>query len=321
MPTPAYRTLGLTVPVTDALDARKWRELYAQGVILGRGSRAVETDSIDAILACGSSSTSKTAGGRALFAETDPDLCTAVDELSDSTIRWHLRVALSELEVKIGIPMGIVICKGTPIDAGLVLGATYDVEVPRKPFTRDNQLNWYRIDLPAGVISVERVRAYWFDQMVWSIADTDGIIKLEHPGISSIHLMPNSHGSVLTIPNVGYGAMPLIWGYPSPVPNVWSVDYTLGPKSRYGAVGTIEAVLAHWVYCRAAPILFGLAAQAVTGGVTSASLSIDGLSKSVSIPAGIHDALIQRFTAAEEGIDWKALKTYKKGLRVVPYGA
>ena len=41
----------------------------------------------------------------------------------------------------------------------------------------------------------------------------------------------------------------------------------------------------------------------------------------MSIPAGIHDALIQRFTAAEEGIDWKALKTYKKGLRVVPYGA
>lgn len=318
---PAYRTLGLTVPITDLLDAKKWRRLYAAGVVLGRGDGPAEVQSpIDTILGCGASGQGSYASAFAGTSEIDK-ICEGLNELNDDVIRWQLRAAASELEVRLSIPLGIVVCKGAPVDAGQELGRTFDVLVPRKTYSWSNARQFYKIDLPAGVISVERVRAFWYDVSIWEAAPES--IVLEN-SVSTMHLLPAATSTGLMIPAYGapgYAGLYRIGAHPSPLPAVWSVDYTLGPRSRYGAVGTIEAVLAHWVYCKAAPIIFGLAAQAATGGITSSSLSLDGLSKSVSLPAGLYDALIKRFTDAEASIDWKSLKVYKKGLRIVPYGA
>lgn len=316
--------------MTDLLDPKLWRERYAFGITLGAGDRPVETDSIAKILGCAPPrGTSKTLAGRELKAASSA-LQEAACGLSDTVIGWHLRAATSDLEIKLGIPLGLVVAKGTPVDAGLVRGQDYDVEVPRKEFTNSNARLYYRIDLPAGVVSVQRIRAYWFNQLVWSISAADGnldLIQLEHPGTSSLHIMPTQSATLLVgFPEIGgfaYGSMQMICGYPSPLPAVWSVDYTIAPRARYGAVGEVEAALAHWVYCRAGVLLLSIGGRAASRGLTNASLSIDGLSKSVGLAGmgAINKALEDRLKEATEAIDWQQLRLYKRGLRVVPYGA
>lgn len=325
--TPAYRTLGLTVPIAEVLDPQRWRDRYAHGIVLGEGEPTEQQDSIDKILGCkGSRGKAKTLAGREAAAAQE--LIDAVAKtLPEDTIRWHIKVALSELETRLGIPMGIVVRKSTPVDTGLVQGVDYDQEIPRLPFTRFNQQRFFRIDLPAGVISVERVRAYWYGQRVLSISTADGnkdLIQFEHPGISSLHILP-TNATTLLISTAGWGSWQMIYALEGDLPHVWGVDYTLGPKARYGTVGDIELVLAHWALCKASITLLSIGGMAASRGLSSSSLSFDGISKSVSLQAsamyGINSALENRFKEATEAIDWKALKTYKKGLRVVPYGA
>lgn len=328
MEPPAYRTMGLAVPVTDALDARLWRDRYAYGLILGVGERSSKSAAVDRVLGCqGRAGKSKTAAGRA-EAAAQSEAAAYADQLSNSVIRWQLKVALSELEIKLGIPFGVLIRKGTPVDSGLVRGVDYDQEVPRLPMTPQEQLNYFRIDLPPSVISVERVRAYWFDQLVWTITPGESsgpILRFEHPGTSSLHLMPTTGTSIwIGWPTGGppLGAMSLLSGLGGNVPDVWSVDYTMGPRSKYGQIGEIEAAIAHWVYCKAGKILYSIAGMAASRGITSASLSIDGLSKSVSLAnqGAIFKAVEDRLEEAEKSIDWKALRAYKRGLRVRGYG-
>lgn len=314
-----HRTLGLTVPITELLDPARWRERYAANIILGTGETLAESSVLAELHGCRPSGAPQTKG----LQEDDDE---TVNEIVDDVIRWHLKVALSELEMRIGIPMGIVVCKSPPVDDGLTLGVHYDKVVPRLPFLRSEQMEFYRIDLPAGVISVERIRAYWYGQVIWEIsaaAFNDAMIRLEHPGTSSLHIIPTQTTSLL-LAGLGagfYGPLHLLGGEEQALPDVWAVDYTLGPKSKYGAVGTIEAALAHWCYCKAALLLFSMAGQAISRGVTNASLSIDGLSKSIGLNGaqGLNAALEQRFKEAEEAIDWKDVRTYKRGLRVRPY--
>lgn len=330
MTTPSHRTLGLSVPVTEVLDPKLWRERYAYGLVLGVGDPPQEVSSIERILRCSGNRGARTAGGAAA-GEVQDAAAVLARELSDDVIRWHLRAALSELEVKLKIPFGTVIVKSTPVDTGLVRGVHYDREAPRIPFLGLDQRNYYRLDMPAGVISVERIRAFWFGQAVWSLSAADGnaeLIRLEHPGTSSLHIMPTTAATLLvampTLASAAYGAMQMIGGFPSPLPDVWGIDYTLGPVTKTGEPGQIEAVLAHWCYCKAGIVLLSLAGQAQAKGISSASLSMDGISKSValtnSVMYGINSAYEIRLKEAEEAIDWKALMMYKRGLRVRPYG-
>lgn len=331
MSDPYRRTMGLSVPITDALDPVAWRQRYAYGVVLGQGEPIAETDSVAQILGCDAGrGRAKTAAGRAVEAQSL--ITQAANDLPNDVIRWHLRAALSELEIKLGLPMGIVITKGDPVDPGLTLGVDYDKTEPRRVFLDSERRDYYRIDLPAGVISVERVRAYWFGQPVWSISATDsnlGLLRLEHPGTSSLHILPTQAATLLvampTLSTPAYGAMQMISGYPSPLPDVWSVDYTMGPRTRFGEIGQIEAALVHWVYCKAGIVLLSVGGMASSRGLTSASLSIDGLNKSIGLQAsamyGINSALETRLKEAAEALDIKALRAYKRGLRVRPYGS
>lgn len=302
------RILGLSVPVAEVLDPKLWKERYAYGVLLGAIQREWRTVN---------------RGG-----DLRRELVKVIDEIPASTIRWHLRAALSELEVKLGVPMGVVICKSSPVDDGLVVGRDYDREVPRLPYTLGENEAWWRIDCPPGCISIERVRAYYFGTKIWEFSEDRG--NLEHvrlvwPRQGVLHLLPTNLASIIVTPEGRTGVFHTVYANRVGVPDFWSVDYTLGPTAKQtGQVGHIEAVLAHWVYCAAGILLLNLASMAVSKGITSSSVSMDGVSRSVSLQAsamyGMNSALEHVYDEAMKRIDWKALRAYKRGIRVKMYG-
>lgn len=335
----AYRTLGLTVPITEVLDPQKWRERYAYGLFIKDPSVGATSNSADLhALLCPDPDQPQTAGARDAQADAQAELTELVQGLPDETIRWHLRAALSEVELHLGVPMGTVVVKSPPVDEGLVQGVHYDKAEPRRPFVRSSQENWWKFDLPSGVISIERVRAYWFDVLVWEISNEQNnidLIKLEWPDQGATHIIPSQGFNLLiTAPGFtgawgtgNYGAFQMVHGGfgAQRLPNVWGFDYTIGPFDKQtGTVGHIEAVIANWVYCTAGILLLSLEGMARSQGVSNASISIDGLSRSIGTTAsaiyGLNSALENALEKATKRIDWKALKIYKRGLRIRPYG-
>lgn len=312
---PTPRTLGITVPVTDALDPALWRERY--GFVLQQ--RLQSTGSSDLSSVC-----------QAILngAQDDED-----DEgvLTDTVIRWQLKVALSELQMKIGMPFSIQVCKALPIDEGLVKGMDYDQVVPRLPYSMDGALEWYRMTLPGSVISVERIRAFYFNQQIWELSpsnNADVNIKLEWPRQGSVHVLPTEFTSVFLGPGpLGYGAGSVfqsIYQLHMPLPDFWAVDYTIGPVTRDGQVGQLEAVLVDWVYCVAGIKLFSLEGIARSKGLSSASVSLDGVSRSVGLQAsaiyGLNSALEHVLDEATKRINWKQIRASMRGLQVYLYG-
>lgn len=336
---PRYRTLGLTVPVTDVLDPDLWRLRYAVGTNAGtRPSRVVT-----------STNTSCVFGGtllEAISGEGDQDqaalLGQLVSGLPDSTVRWHLRAALSELEMRLGMSMGIQIVKANPVDAGLVQGVHYDRIRQRLPFYKSELQSWWRVDLPdAGVISIERVRAWYFGTNVWTFdpgtapgtlveaEDDRNVIRLEWGTQGVAHLLPVQLSAFLATTGGGegaarYGLWHTITQHRSAVPDFWGIDYTVGPVSKSGEIGQIESVLADWAYARAGIKLLSMAGLAQSRGLTSASVSMDGVSESVGLQAsaiyGLNSALEEVFKRQHESIDWKKLRAYKRGIITLGLG-
>lgn len=299
------RMLGLSVPVTEVLDPKLWRERYAYGVLLGALTREWKTTS---------------RGG-------DPhrELVKVVDEIPTETMRWHLRAAVSELEVKLGVPMGVAVCKAEPVDEGLVLGRDYDRVVTRRPYTWSRAETWSRIDAPSSCLSIERIRAYYYGSKVYEFSEAQGnasAIRLIWPRQGITHLLPASLASIAITADGQAGVFALIAGRQQVVPDFWAIDHTIGPTDRHtGMPGHMEAVLADWVYCAAGIKLLNLASIAVSKGITSTSVSMDGVSRSVALQAsamyGMNSCLEHVYDEAMKRIDWKSLRTYKRGLRVV----
>jgi len=325
MAAPRLRTLGLSVPVADVLDPKLWRSRMAHGISLGQDVQ--NFGSIAAALCIERGDTSPTA-----YQEAITELQKASTGLPDDTIRWPLRAAFSELEIKLGIPFGIVICKSSPVDEGLVVGQDYDRAVPRLPYSHGDAANWYSITLPSSVISVERVRAFYYGQLIWEFSTDRGNtdqIRIEWDEQGAIHLLPiNFQGLIVTQAGGGGGGNYGVWHtlayHSSPVPDFWSVDYTLGPRDRQtGQAGHIEAALAQWVYAAAGIPLLSMAGLGKSQGLTSTSLSFDGISKSVGLQAsaiyGLNSALEHVLEQITKRIDWKQAKRYKKGLRIRAY--
>lgn len=301
------RVLGLSVPVTEVLDAKLWKARYAHGVLLGALERVAQR------------------GGK--VGDRRIEYTTRVSAIPDPVIRWHLRCALSELEMKIGMPFGVQVCKAEPLDDDVRKWRDYDRVVGRMPYVRAETEAWFRIDLPPSVISVERVRAYYFGTKVWELSDTQGNtdkIRIEWGKQGIVHLLPTNLQSVLVTQGGQYGIWHTVFLQSSPVPDFWAVDYTTGPIARNGQVGHVEAVLADWVACVAGMKILSLAGMAVSKGLTSASVSMDGVSRSVGLQAsaiyGLNSALEHVLDEATKRIDWKALRAAKRGLRVKMYG-
>jgi hypothetical protein len=325
------RVLGLSVPVTEVLDPVAWRERYAYGISLGPSRASGSSPSSIAQLLCKSGKATSLTEARAQLEKAQEKTNSLVDSLPDEVIRWHLRAALSELEVKLGMPMGVVVYKSTPVDDGLVEGVHYDRLYPRKPFLRSAAREYYKIDLPNNVISIERVRAFYFGDLAWEISaerDNLDLVKLEWPKAASAHLLPTlSTNILLTAPGIAggnYGGWALMFGGLAKVPDVWAIDFTVGPRDQYGKVAQIEAVLAHWVYCVAGITLLSMGSLARSAGISSTSISMDGLSRSVALQASaiysLSSSLEQRLKEATERISWEKLRTYKRGIRIRPYG-
>lgn len=320
-------TTTLTVPVAEALDPALWAQRYASGLMLGASTSTSSTTNLESLL-CHDPAAPKTAGA----IESQEQLNELIAGLPADTIRWHLRAALSELELKLGTPMGIVVVKSEPLDSGWVQGTHYDRVDSRREFTRQAQENWYRLDFQGSVISVERVRAYWFDTPVWEISPEQGnmsLLKLSWPRQGSAHILPTVMSSlIITAPGLGsaeYGALQLLHGLVSPMPDVWGVDYTIGPMDKHTRQpGRLQVALVHWVYAVAGILLLSLGGLSRSQGLTNASLSIDGLSKSIGLQAsaiyGINSALENAYEKATKRLDWKRIALSQRGLRVRPYG-
>lgn len=302
-----YRTMGLSVPITDVLNPQLWRERYAWGVALGGGS---------------------TLGGR-LSPAAARSAKRLTDELPDDTIRWHLRCAVSELELKLGMPLGLEVCKARPVDDGLILGTHYDREVGRLPYTRSSIANYYGIGLPSGVISVERVRGYYLDTKVFELSSEKnnlGSVILEWGQQGAMHILPVDLGGWIISVDGDYGVWWMIHNRASPLPDFWAIDYTRGPVSKHGGEpGRIEAALAHWCYCAAGILLLSQAGIAQSKGLSSTSLSIDGVSRSVGLQAsaiyGLNSALEHVYEEATKRLDWRRIRAAKRGPRIFPLGS
>lgn len=324
-----YSELGLTVPVQEALDPVLWRERMGFGLPAGQDPDGPSEVSPLVAAACAAAGVSVETVTRALG--------QTLGALPSATIRWHLRAALSELEVKLGVPMGVQIVKGYPVDEGLVKGRDYDRVQQRLPYLRSEMGNWWRIDLPdSSVISIERIRSYWFGQLRWQFVndgpnDNNSLIVNEWGTNGVAHVLPiNLQGIVITAGDGRSGAVEQygLWEtinlYSSTIPDFWSVDYTVGPVSKSGEPMHLEAVLVQWVYAVAGRTLLSLSGLQQSKGLTSASVSMDGVSRSVGLQAsaiyGINSALEKVLEDLEKRIDWSKLRAYKRGLTVYGFG-
>lgn len=301
----SHRLLGLSVPLNEVLDPALWKQRYAYGIALGATNFA-------------------TAAERRAAVKAGKKLNELIDEIPQDVIRWHLRVALSELELKVGVPMGVQVVKSMPLDDNVRQGVDYDVVRGRIPYTRAEAGRWFRIDLPANVISVERVRAYYFGRKVWEFSQGSSGIVLQWPKPGVLHLIPRELEGVIVVDGGNYGVWETVNIHTSPVPDFWSVDYTTGPVDRDGQAGRIPAVAAHWVACAAGILLLSIGGLATSKGLTSTSVSMDGVSRSVSLQAsaiyGINSALEHAYDEATKRINWKQLRTSMRGLRVFMFG-
>lgn len=324
-----YASLGLTVPVSEALDPQLWRERMGFGLPIGTDPNAAPTVTPLIANACAAAGVD--------VATVASALQSTIGSLPDETIRWQLRAALSELEVKLGVPMGVQIVKGIPVDEGLVQGRDYDRVQPRLPFLAADMRNWWRIDLPdSSVISIERIRAYWFGQLRWQFVnsgpnDNNSLIVNEWGTNGVAHVLPiNLQGIIITAGDgrsgvaEQYGMWETINLYSSTMPDFWSVDYTVGPVSKSGTPMHLEVVLVQWVYAVAGKVLLSMSGLQQSRGLTSASVSMDGVSRSVGLQAsaiyGLNSALEKVLEDLESRIDWKALRAYKRGITVYGYG-
>ena len=315
-----YRALGLTVPVADVLDASAWIANYAPG-LGGIDPAAVST-------ATPSASCPPPCAG---LADATSVVAEALRTVPLDLIRHQLRAALSELEMKLGTPMGVVVYKSETLDAGQVVGATFDQLLPRRPYQWQNAMQFYKLDLPGNVLSVQRIRGYLYGTKIMEWSDAAGNLSellAEWPRQGALHILPNNlalafigaSGGVAFSFWESLGRQGLTYGADT-VPGFWAIDCTCGPSTSYGPEGHIELVLAHWVAVRAARPILALAGQLRTGGASSTSVSFDGFSRSVSISGThVYSALQDVYKELEEAIDWERLCKRKRGLRVLSMG-
>lgn len=287
---------ALSVNVAEVLNPKLWRERYAYSLPVG-------------------ATPDERSAARGVF-----------KGIPDEVIRWHLRAALSEAEMHLGVTFGLRVIKSRPLDPGARQGVDYDEVVERLPLNRGEEMQFFRIDLPYGpILSVERIRAYYWDQKVWEFGteDDQGLlqnVRLEWPRAGTLHIIPVQMQMFLTGVQGAFGVWTTLQSHPGPVPGVWAVDYTVGPTDK-GKPGHVPAVLAHWCYCVAGITLLSIGGLAQSKGLSSTSLSFDGISKSVGLQAsaiyGINSALETVYDNAVKRIDWKRLRAaYGRGMRV-----
>ena len=245
------------------------------------------------------------------------------DQPTRDMIHWHLRAAVSELGLKLGVPIETQIVKARTLDPGLVLGRDYDRLQERFAYNFGEAQEWFRIDVGEPVLSVERVRGIWLDQVVWDIAGSDEYVRIEHPRQGVLHIIPPNLNSLVVVTEGFYGPLHTLLNGEYRIPDFWAVDYTTGFLPRAGRPGEIDAILADWVYCVAGSKILSIAGLGRSKGLASTSTGIDGISRSVSLQAsaiyGLNSALENVLEKTEKRINWKSLRTAYRGMMVYMY--
>lgn len=269
--------MDLSAPLSEALDPELWRERFAWGLNLGGGQK-------DAIAA-----------------------------VPDRVLSFHLRSAASELSMKLGVSLKVERLVAEPLDEGAIKGVDYDRVIPRLPWSATQHRAYYRIDLCTPVISVQRIRCYQLNQQVLSFDSSNSRIVIEHPQQGIIHLIPLSLPFVSMVGQLDQFFLhrpPFVSSIEGPLPDFWAVDYTTGPISIGDSEpGHIDLRLVSWIYAKAALVVLPLAASGLSGGVTSHTASMDGVSRTINLnPDGMHAIAVKAFREMDDAINWKDLR-------------
>lgn len=305
-------TPGQPVPIADCVNPARWRDRFAWGHILSRAF-AVHPDINESEL-------------NTLRQET-------FGYLPDHVVEWHLGAALSELGARLQTRLRVEVVKAPPVDSALTLGSDYHRVGRPLPYVRDMARTHLRIDVGEPLLSVQRVRAQYSGSEPSDFVlpgDVTASVKIVDPATGVFHIIPS--GGLFGFPALNDGAAPLPiarryqdWGWnhssrSSTAPAVWLVDYTTGPVGEAGYPGGIDALLANWVYARAGLMMFSLSGVAQAGGVSSTSLSIDGVSRSTSLTASAIYGLNSSFEKVLEdygkAIDWNYWRSRYSGVHV-----
>lgn len=318
-----YRELGTSVPVAELVDPKLWRERYAWMIPAGQVWGGVTFKELIG-QPCRPKPPGSSASGTCGTDDDDADLSGF--GFPDSVVRWHLRAALSELEMRLTINLGMQLVHSEPLVDGEIQGRDFDVLEPRRTLATAQVDGYAQIQVLPDVIRVDRVRGIWYGTTVLDLK------RSEHP--DALTITHPKEGVIAIRPPLGYAAIttptPYSWlGLPSfwfsrgfvPVPGFWAVDYLRGPISKDGKPGHIEAVFANWVYAAAGLTLLALDSAARSRGLASSSLTMDGVSRSVTLAKNgdLNAVLTDAFDRIDKSIDWKATRLGKRGLRLRPF--
>lgn len=285
------------VQIAEVIDANRWRRLYAWGLALV----------VDSSLAA----TLRAAG------LTEARIAELTGELPDEVIQAHLQAALSEMGAKLGTRLETVRVT-TPL-AGETLPTGHARGVPRPLLVSSDSDYALSLQLPEQVLGMVRLRAVFYGDVLatWSTEEELARLQVTDPrgGIVRVGFTLEQWARYVS----GWYTPWRQMDQPPPISSFWYADYLSGFVAPYtdGAPGSVPEVLDKWVATTASLTLLPLVGAANTGGAASSSISMDGLSRSVSLPdGGIWGYYLRHLKEARDGINLDALRTLYNPRRV-----
>lgn len=290
------RNMGTEVPIMDALDARRWVEVYFWPVV----------DNL------------------AMVPHPREAGKTLLDAIPPRAISVALASALSQVERRVNVEFGVVRHRAEPVTDGSVQGVDYDAVAERLPLTPSNWTpTGYRLQLPRNVVQVSRVRGLFLGNTVVDIDPTDsttGTLTWIDRGAGILTVRPGTEQTIAAT------ATPMLWYYSSlPIGAFWGVDFVTAFAGATGRIGMIPAELADYIGMEAGIRLLNQVGTMQTKGVSSTSLGFDGFSKSVSLQAsamyGVNSSLEAVYKDAMARIDLEKARWFYHGSTVMGYGS
>ena len=227
------------------------------------------------------------------------------NQMPDKTLQDYIDIATSMLEHDLDINIVPVTFAGNPLEGG---------DAEEKDYQANDYWQWGYFQLNnLPVVEVLEVRAVYPNANILSYPKE--WFKLQpHDGI--LRLIPSAGTLSQFAVDVGGQYFPEIFRSNGHVPLVWQIDYTAGfqdgkiPMDVNAAIGMIAGIMA-----------LNIAGDLIAGaGIATKSISLDGLSQSISTTssatnAGYGARLIQYDKQIKS--DLATLKNYYLGLQLV----
>ena len=233
--------------------------------------------------------------------------------MSLDVVQNFLNLALEKLESRLSISFARKRVKMFPIDPGLIEGKDYEVALPRMNWDIQEAKEYLKVILPhSQVISIERVRAYWRNSLIWNVPLSE--VKLRDYKAGFFNIVPQnvvgwvSLGGFLLPPAIAAISSPLSY-----MVDFWSVDYTYGLK-------TMDGDLKAWVFYEAAMDILTILGSAQNPGIASKTITYDGLTTATTTTASaiynIYSSDIDAFRQKQQQIDLDKKKQKMHGMRI-----